>query len=76
MSAEIADEKGFQQHHTTIEKEKKRLLPLRSGKAKEKRDKQFQYDIILDFKKCILYSGEGLTTRADMTRSLINAMII
>lgn len=70
MSAEIADEKGFQQHHTTIEK-KKRLLPSRGGKAEEKRDKQ-----LLDFKKCILYSGEGLTTRADMTRSLINAMII
>lgn len=71
MSAEIADEKGFQQHHTTIEKKKKRLLPSRAGNAEEKRDKQ-----LLDFKKCILYSGQGLTTRADMTRSLINAMII
>ena len=72
MSAKIADEKRFQQHHTTIEKKKKkRLLPSRGGKAEEKRDKQ-----LLDFKKCILYSGEGLTTRADMTRSLINAMII
>ena len=46
-------------------------MPSRAGKAEEKRDKQ-----LLDFKKCILYSGEGLTTRADMTRSLINAMII
>lgn len=71
MSAEKADEKRFQQHHTTIEKKKKRLLPSRGGKAEEKRDKQ-----LLDFKKYILYSGEALTTRADMTLSLINAMII
>lgn len=27
-------------------KKKKRLLPSRGGKAEEKRDKQFQYDII------------------------------
>lgn len=69
MSAEIADEKGFQQHHTTIEK-KKKITAIESWEGRKK-DKQ-----LLDFKKCILYSGEGLTTRADMTRSLINAMII
>lgn len=73
MSAEIADEKRFQQHHTTIEKKKKDYCHRGVGRPRrtEKRDKQ-----LLDFKKCILYSGEGLTTRADMTRSLINAMII
>lgn len=63
--------KAFSSIILPSKKKKKRLLPSRAGKAEEKRDKQ-----LLDFKKCILYSGEGLTTRAHMTRSLINAMII
>ena len=74
MSAEIADEKGFQQHHTTIEK-KKDYCHRGVGRPRRKGTNSFSMTL-LDFKKCILYSGEGLTTRADMTRSPINAMII